>query len=215
MFESLISTVVGADAAGNCLPATAPVNGVYCKLMNPGVFAAETIVTYPGIPTALAAAGINNVLQLDNQTTDATFAATDGNAPVAVSAVTAYAVIADQDSGTSNTGADVANEIEESFGIDANTVNTTSVFVAFGIGQGSELIGRTISDAPVHFAQQGAMGPTNKYNRYVAIYEIEEPTNANTEVAAKYVGSGMAMMSDHFFGLAHSMGHAYENIANQ
>ncbi|CCE22168.1 hypothetical protein [Methylotuvimicrobium alcaliphilum] len=45
-------------------------------------------------------------------------------------------------------------------------------YVAFGVGQGSGMVGKTISEAPVHFAKTGAMSAANKYNRILAIYEV-------------------------------------------
>jgi hypothetical protein len=68
-------------------------------------------------------------------------------------------------------------------------------FVAFGVGTASEMMGRTIQDAPVHFASNGEVGPTNAYNRLLAIFEVDASTTKATMAVdrAKFAGTGMAM----------------------
>lgn len=46
-------------------------------------------------------------------------------------------------------------------------------FVAVGMGTASEAIGRTIQDAPVHFAARGDVNAANAYNRLLVIFEVD------------------------------------------
>jgi type II secretory pathway pseudopilin PulG len=70
-------------------------------------------------------------------------------------------------------------------------------FVVFGVSTGSEMMGRTVQDAPVHFASNGKFGPTNAYNRLLAIFEVDASTtklpNSSSIDRARFVGTGMAM----------------------
>ena len=52
-------------------------------------------------------------------------------------------------------------------GADAN-----DVYVIFGIGQKSELIGRTVSEAPIHFSDEADQDAGTVYSRFGAIYKI-------------------------------------------
>ncbi|BCX82749.1 hypothetical protein MIT9_P2335 [Methylomarinovum caldicuralii] len=91
-------------------------------------------------------------------------------------------------------------------------------YVVFGVGPESEMVNTVMSDAPLHFASTGGMGPENKYNRFVAVFRVDKsntaPCSENTE-PAKLVGSAMLMMPPHLFGLAHTQSHTYENITDR
>ena len=135
------------------------------------------------------------------------------------------------------------NSIEEHLadatGMQASKFNATcNDYVIMGIGQESEMVGKAMTDAPVHFAQNGNMGPDYKYNRFVAVFEVDRQNgtvttmvngsvpvdaqgNALTSVncgtrthKAKFIGTAMLMMPPHLWGLAYSQGHTYNNIAN-
>lgn len=75
--------------------------------------------------------------------------------------------------------------------------NKGHTFVVFGVSTGSELMGRTVQDAPVHFASNGKYGATNAYNRLLAIFEVDASTtklpNSTNIDRARFVGTGMAM----------------------
>ena len=70
------------------------------------------------------------------------------------------------------------------------------VYYMLGVGQGSNMVGRTITDAPVHFAQTGAMNANNKYNRLVAIIKVDNDNDGDNAATqpAQFMCSAMAMM---------------------
>ena len=197
--------------------------------MNPDLLT-ETTLVMPHV-MSLSMAGITTVFDNDAQTADATFSSTTGIArPLAVDGIVAT-VEQLTEGGVTTT---VEDHLVEAFGGDILRFDATCYdYIAFGVGEQNDMIGRTMQTAPVHFAQQGAMGPTNRYNRYVTVFQVDKigatgTTNLPGGIAggstgecsesiepAKYIGSAMAMGQDHLFGLAHSMGHTYENIANQ
>lgn len=229
--ESLISSTAGADAAGQCAPANAAANTVYCKMMAPG-FYATTALTMPEV-MSLSGAGITSVYNMDNTTPDATFGSTGANEPTNLAAATPVARV---------NALAIANGFPEDLTIEEHlaaaferpATNFDSAcydYIAFGIGDKTDLIGSTMSTAPVHFASQGAMGPTNRYNRFVAIFQVDKVNAAGIASTpggvadgnecsasvepAKFIGAAMSMaaMSGHLWGTSHSLAHSYENIA--
>jgi len=52
------------------------------------------------------------------------------------------------------------------------------VYVAFGIGQKSELTGRVMNEAPYHFGDEAGSGPDTVYARYIAVYKVLNKGNA-------------------------------------
>lgn len=114
----------------------------------------------------------------------------------------------------------VVDHLADAFGVPATYFNTSCYdYLAFGIGQESEMTGLALTDAPVHFASNGDMGPQNKYNRFVAVFEVDKDnTTAGCSTStdrAKFVGTAMLMGEDHLWGLAHSLDHTYENMAER
>ena len=136
------------------------------------------------------------------------------------------------------------NSIEEhladAFGRKASKFNATcNDYVILGIGQENEMVGKAMSEAPIHFAQNGNMGPDNRYNRFVAVFEVARQTGtpgalvgssqpvdeqgnnlAATDIdcgatahPARFIGTAMLMMPPHLWGLANAQGHTYANIA--
>jgi Tfp pilus assembly protein PilE len=55
---------------------------------------------------------------------------------------------------------------------------TGEVYAIFGIGQKSELIGRTVSEAPIHFSDEAGQDAGTVYSRFGAIYKIANATGA-------------------------------------
>lgn len=55
---------------------------------------------------------------------------------------------------------------------------TGDVYAIFGIGQKSELIGRTISEAPIHFSDEAGQDAGTVYSRFGAIYKIANAAGA-------------------------------------
>ena len=67
------------------------------------------------------------------------------------------------------------------------------VYVAFGIGQNSDLTGHTINTAPYHFDDDTTAQAVDKYTRFLAVYKVEgTSTDGTTSVAlsgpAQFVG---------------------------
>lgn len=79
------------------------------------------------------------------------------------------------------------------------------VYVAFGIGQASELSGRTMSDAPFHFGEGPNSAPEAVYSRYLAIYKVEDNADGALEKAA-FLG----VLALHDDGLANANAHIGE-----
>ncbi len=83
-------------------------------------------------------------------------------------------------------------------------------YVALGIGQQSELIGRTTNEAPYHFGDAAGTGPDVVYARYLAIYKVANDGTALDK--AIFIGV-LAMHDD---GLANGGDHVAEFFeANQ
>jgi len=94
-----------------------------------------------------------------------------------------------------------------------NTADTDGkTYVAFGVGTYSEMNGRTMQDSPVHFASRGDMAATEKYNRLVAIFEVDPTATMTTGNSARFVGSAMVMMS--LEGLGGALTRHYEKVNN-
>lgn len=87
---------------------------------------------------------------------------------------------------------------------------TGDAYVAFGIGQKSELIGRTTNEAPYHFGDTAGSGPDAIYARYLAVYKVANDGTALDK--AIFIGV-LAMHDD---GLANGGDHVSEFFnANQ
>jgi len=121
--------------------------------------------------------GISSLMVMNTTTSNATFNATASS--VSVADGTDYRLAALNVKGTDCVmmGATpdamgcISNDADLS-AILGRTVNTSANnYFVFGIGQDSGMVGKTISEAPVHFAKTGAMSAANKYNRLIAVYE--------------------------------------------
>lgn len=218
--ESLVQTVAGTGAAGeNCDPAgNGAANLIYCKMMNPAFFT----VTAAAAPRnmSLTMAGITATYGMDPTTDNATFLSTDETTGlINIVPATNLATVAPLDLNGDAT-ATVEEHLAQAFERDIATFDDTCYdYVAFGIGDKSSLIGKTMSTAPVHFASQGTMGPANRYNRFVAIFQVDSDNatagcSTGTETA-KFIGAAMAMGAGagHLWGTSHSLAHSWENIA--
>ena len=210
---------------------------MYTKMMTTGFY----VVANAGMQRtmSLAMAGITDVVEMDNATDNATFRATGSNASETIAGTTPLAAVTNITAGAGPGGTfpetlSVEQHLAAAFERDVNTFDSACYdYVAFGIGDKSDLIGSTMSTAPVHFAQQGAMGPANRYNRFVAVFQVDKvgatgttstpggvasvpavDCSANVE-AAKFIGSAMSMaaMSGHLWGTSHSLAHTWQNIA--
>jgi len=171
---------------------------------------------------SLHKAGINSVKVMDTAATvtDATF----NNAQTA----TAGIVTTGTNFGTCAgdvveiAGANVADAFDVDL-LDADGVARR--FVAFGIGQESELVGKVMTSAPVHFAQNGTAGANAAYNRFIAVFEVEnntdrdgngtpdEMTDYMASRRAKFIGAGMAMME--LEGMKGALARHYQTVNDE
>ncbi|OQK17207.1 hypothetical protein AU255_04760 [Methyloprofundus sedimenti] len=238
----------------NNLQSLADVSGAtYTELMNTnaGVYAPTTYVEGGAGNMqimSLRSAGITSVLDLNQVAgtfngTSATFTAAGAPVDLTMGSGSTLGVLTVGLGAETTVGTDDYASIEEHLadatGAQISHFNATcNDYVLFGIGQENEMIGKAMTDAPIHFAQQGAMGPDNNYNRFVAIFEVDKANGTGVVLAAnslpedelgnalatadcgtsthaaKFIGTAMLMMPPHLWGLAHSLSHTYENIAN-
>ena len=250
--EALINGVAGTSTTDtNCNATNAAVNTVYCKLMFPGYFSPLSLTDVQ--LNSLAMAGIASLYYNNPDTTNATFASTVGT-PTALKAGNVVAQVVNPNDlfpdtwipPTTNPPATGTPTIEDYladvFGTTAHNFDGQNqpndqkcyVYVAFGVGNQSTLTGTVMSTAPVHFTSDGSAGPVVKYNRYLAIYQVDKinntakiqgvPTGLNPTVLtkgcpsgiepAKYIGTVFAgnVAEGHLQGLARTQGTTYENI---
>jgi len=231
----------------------------YSKLMNTSGAVYASVDLYGDgdgsgfVMKSLKQAGITSIMDLNTSGPSATFNVATGvnpiNIPSAITNATQVYALKVGLGAETDPATDPYNSIEEhladSFGMQAKKFNATcNDYVVLGVGQENEMVGKAMSDAPVHFARNGNMGPDKKYNRYVAIFEVPRTTNAAAALAtnshpydangnviatgstvdcsnisgdvhpAKFIGTAMLMSPPHLWGLAHSLGHTYNNIAN-
>ncbi len=195
--------------------------GIYGDLMNTQL----VTVLNPGMihKMSLAMAGINSVWSMKSaaNSVSATFDAVSALQPITNASTTPLAVVTHVAPEFSSTAQHLAFAFYNSTDPDnVAKFNTTCYdYVVFGVGPESEMKGTVMSDAPLHFAATGGMGPENKYNRFVAVFQVDKDNTtagcSTTTEPAKLVGSAMLMMPNHLFGLAHTQAHTWENIADR
>lgn len=136
---------------------------------------------------ALAAAGITSVrLHTIGATDDATFQATGANA--AVDATLDLLAL--------------TNTAAASLGL----VSEANRYVVLGVGNRSQLIGRTMSEAPVHFPENGDENPAAVYNRFLAVFDLGP-------VATRFERVKLAkVISPHVVSLDQEVGEYFEII---
>jgi type II secretory pathway pseudopilin PulG len=233
--EALINGTAGSSTTLNdpCNPAATPsyaaANVVYCKMIQPAYFGTTTVNTAGSVDEdkqralSLTMAGITSVYYNDPNTTDATFNSTIAGDPTPI------------DDGSVHTLAKVVlpagGPVTEAylatvFGTTADKFDVTCYdYIAFGIGNGSSLTGKLMSSAPVQYIAESDAGPARKYNRFVAIYQVDKlaaevnqgATNKGcspgTE-SARYIGSVIAgdRYAGRLMGLVHTQGQTHKNI---
>jgi len=144
---------------------------------------------------ALLKAGIDKVIDMDNGTAgsfNATFSNADVTTPSVVIGVGGMAPAC-----TGGVVGVTSAKVASALGLDPATI-VANQYVAFGIGAMTEMNGETMTDAPVHFAKDADYNASQAYNRFVAIFQVDNDTaedlSAANAMRAKYVGSTMAMM---------------------
>jgi type II secretory pathway pseudopilin PulG len=230
--EALINGALGASATDtNCNATNVPLNSVYCKLMYPGYFGTTTVDTSAVSgnakeqrATSLTIAGITSVYYNDPNTSDATFSSTILGNPTAINNGFEY-TLANVVVPPGNT-ASIEVYLADVFGTTADQFDGTCYdYVAFGIGNQSTLTRTVMSTAPVHFNADGSSGPNSKYNRFVAIYQVDKLAtsvpqgltnrgcSSGTESAA-FIGSVIVgnKAEGRLVGLARTQGQTHKNI---
>jgi len=86
-------------------------------------------------------------------------------------------------------------------------------FIAFGIGQNSDLVGRTLQEAPVHFAKNADMNASQAYNRFVAVYTVDADATHNKASARRATYFGTAMVMNDLIGLQAELSNYYTDAA--
>jgi len=164
-----------------------------------------TALTAGGTADALVNAGITSLAGLATATTGATFSPT-------FSPYDAANDVALTTASTDQVAIATEATVESLLRPDAGTGD---IYVAFGIGSKSELIGRTINEAPYHFGDTAGTRPDVVYARYVAIYKVADADAANTVTpleAATFIGT-LAIHPDGLANVADDLGEFFE--ANQ
>lgn len=228
-------------ASGVCTGAV--IDTVYCGMLDTGLF--DVATTNFVSATSFAMAGMQTALSNNPDTANKTFQSTDGTSvtigcfdgtcvgakvasvgcqrDAAAALVTGTAACtASTYVGTVKTSGLKDAHLAAALGGAATDYDTACYdYVTLGVGDTSELIGRTMSAAPIHFATNGDQGPLAYYNHYVAVIKVDKsntaPCSTATE-AAKFVGSAMGVPvfpSNKLFGQGPGVSFAYENQAAQ
>lgn len=67
--------------------------------------------------------------------------------------------------------------------LSATATEHENEFVVFGVGQKTQMSGKTLTDAPVYFAN-GNDNPTSKYGRFLAVFKVSKEGKRATYVGA-------------------------------
>jgi len=98
-----------------------------------------------------------------------------------------------------------------------NIDTTGKAYVLFGLGQASDIVGKAIQEAPVHFAKNADMNASQAYNRFGVIFEVDQDTATTTlgkdAMRAKYAGTVM-LMND-VIGLQTELGNYYKSATEE
>jgi len=139
---------------------------------------------------ALVDAGIDNVAALDDDPDHATFA-NYSTPPTPTGVATGLNV-------ARVTSAAVARLLRPGAVLN-------DVYVAFGVGQASEIIGRTANEAGYHFGEGPGENPEDVYSRFIAVYKVLDATDGALG-RAEFVG----VLSIHDDELANGSDHVAE-----
>jgi len=184
----------GYDSLMSSVTTATPI--IYSKLMNGDDTTTLITDTYLKVATipqkSLSDVGISSVMLMDNTTSDATFAATGAVEPIAATGDMALLALNVKNGTCPMSVMGCIEDDAELSDILGRSVNTSANdYVIFGVGQDSAMVGKTVSEAPVHFAKTGAMSAANKYNRILAVYQVPK---LNTCIASN--GQGFTSYAD-------------------
>jgi len=134
---------------------------------------------------SIAKAGLGTVIDMDGAAANPTFDNSLGSVKPAAIAM----------NGTVTCTGSVV-EMDPVFVADALgiTADATKTYVVYGIGQLNDAVGKTMQEAPVHFAKNADMNASKAYNRFVAIFAADNSAaSAGDAGHASYVGTAMVM----------------------
>jgi len=162
-YDSLMSSVTAGSGT------------VYKKLMNgddTGTLDAKDYIKVVTVDAqSFTDVGIDNVMLMDDATSDATFAATASSTNLSGN-VDLLALQVSGTCGMNDPMGCIADDAELGKILGRSVDTAANDYVIFGVGQESAMVGKTVSEAPVHFAKTGAMSAANKYNRILAVYAV-------------------------------------------
>lgn len=132
--------------------------------------------------SSLSKAGLVSVYDNDNATTDATFKSTTGaeralvaTGKVATIGAPAWAGTAVSAPAATADFVAVQDHLAYAFGGKAADYDVNcNDYVVMGIGDGNEMIGKTMSTAPVVFQANGDLAPQKKYDRFLAVFKVQK-----------------------------------------
>jgi len=177
----------GTDVVGGLLTTTVP-----------------TTTTIADVRTALVTAGITSLATLH---ADRPALTTAGGSPTFNPYTGADTLT------TTATFCYVSEAAVESTIVSDLATNTGDVYVVFGFGKRSSMIGKVAGDAPVHFAETEAANPANVYGRYVLVFRVARGNGTATATPlerAIYVGA-VALHTDSIVGTGEHL-EEYYNI---
>jgi len=111
------------------------------------------------------------------------------------------------------TSAKVATAFSRTIDTSAGGDFENKKFVAFGIGQQSELVGRTMQEAPVHFAKNADMNASQAYNRFVSVFAVDADVTHSKATAKRAVYIGTAMLMSDLIGLQTELANYYSDAS--
>jgi type II secretory pathway pseudopilin PulG len=168
---------------------------------------------------SLLKAGIDKVVDMDTGA-KANFSATFNNSAAAAPIATIGTIAAGTGTCTGAVAEITAAKVASAFNL-PTTATTNKRYVMFGVGALNEAVGKTMQDAPVHFAKDSNYNAAQAYNRFAVVYEVDkDSTVVPTTVAEGYAAAsaaryvGPVMLMGNVTGLATELGAAYKNITN-
>lgn len=222
-------------------------DGIFCGMLDPEMFAAtQYVATAAGVENiplnSLKKAGFNMYVQNNPDSDNKTFnsdigmmylpdpyAATDSGFFAKVNGLSAASAAAAGLTGMMATTP--AAHMSLALGGAMMDYNDTCYdYLAFGIGDKAELIGNTMQSSPVHFPENAELGPVQRYNHYVAIFQVDKSNTAtyteggatkscsSVTERAKFIGTVMNVpkyTGSHLFGVGESLSYTYENAVSK
>lgn len=231
--ETLITAATAAATGTGPACATQTAGGLFCALLDGNMFAPATYdaSAADSIPLISLAdkGGMKAVHDNDGTPANKTFnSGVDG-----ATNLTGYTggtgtkklILATVAKGNSAT---IEEHLALALGGHASDYDATCYdYVAMGIGDHNSMINNTMASAPVHFPEDATKGPTDYYNHYLAILQVDKANSGNgmngtpcsaTTDKAKFVGVAMNVPpypGSHLFGANQSLSYAYDNNSNK